>query len=78
MARMFINTAFADSFNNHNESQQPKRNLYGKYKGFYKWDLTKDWFSMSNDSFFEQYGFNFNPHDYKGLYADVRKFLYGS
>lgn len=31
------------------------------------------WFSMSNDAFYNQYRFNFNPHDYPGLYNAARK-----
>lgn len=34
------------------------------------------WFSMSNDAFFELYGFNFNPHDYPGLYEAARARVY--
>lgn len=36
--------------------------LYSKKK------LCIDWFRMSNDLFFKLYGFNFNPHQYPGLY----------
>ena len=34
------------------------------------------WFNMSNDAFYRMYGFNFNPHDYPGLYkeAQIRQF----
>lgn len=39
--------------------------------------LCIDWFRMSNDSFFELYGFNFNPHQYPGLYEWGRKYMYG-
>lgn len=45
--------------------------LYSKKK------LCIDWFNMSNDSFFELYGFSFNPHEYPGLYEWGRKYLYG-
>ena len=45
--------------------------LYSKKK------LCIDWFNMSNDSFFELYGFSFNPHKYPGLYEWGRKYLYG-
>lgn len=34
------------------------------------------WFKMSNDCFYEMYGFNFNPHDYTGLYEIARKKVY--
>ena len=39
--------------------------------------LCLDWFRMSNDVFYELYGFNFNPHEYAGLYEWGRKELYG-
>ena len=39
--------------------------------------LTIDWFTNSNDIFFYMYGFNFNPHDYPGLYEWGRKYLHG-
>ena len=45
------------------------------YKGYYKWDLTKEWFQMSNDNVYNKYGFNFNPHKYGDLYIDVRNAL---
>lgn len=45
--------------------------LYSKQK------LCFDWFKMSNDCFYEIYGFNFNPHEYSGLYEWGRKELYG-
>ena len=47
------------------------RKVYSKKK------LTLDWFQMSNDGFFKLYGFNFNPHDYPGLYMWGRKTLFG-
>ena len=31
------------------------------------------WFSMSNDAFFDLYKFNFNPHEYPGLYEEARR-----
>lgn len=31
------------------------------------------WFQMGKDDFFEKYGFNFNPHEYVGLYEIARK-----
>ena len=42
-----------------------------------KKQLCLDWFRMSNDLFFQEYGFNFNPHNYQGLYEWGRKTLYG-
>ena len=35
-----------------------------------------DWFKMSNDMFFDLYGFNFNPHNVPGLYEKCRKIVY--
>lgn len=35
------------------------------------------WFKMSNDGFYSLYGFNFNPHEYDGLYEIARKKVYG-
>ncbi len=34
---------------------------YGKYKGYWKWDLAIDFYKMSNDGFFNKYGFNYVP-----------------
>ena len=35
------------------------------------------WFKLSNDMFFDIYGFNFNPHEYEGLYEWGQNTLYG-
>lgn len=35
------------------------------------------WFKMSNDAFYEIYGFNFNPHEYPMLYEIARDEVYG-
>lgn len=35
-----------------------------------------EWFGMSNDCFYSIYGFNFNPHDYPGLYEEARSRYY--
>lgn len=54
-----------------NETHQ--RKWYGTFKGHTQWDLAKDWCQMSNDDFFNQYGFNFVP---KGqLFNDAKSFL---
>lgn len=37
-------------------------------KEYNKKRLCLDWFTMSNDNFFQTYGFNFNPHEHEGLY----------
>ena len=36
-----------------------------------------EWFRMSNDTFYELYGFNFNPHNYPNLYEEARTRFYG-
>ena len=36
-----------------------------------------EWFKMSNDCFFDLYGFNFNPHKYPLLYEQARERVYG-
>ena len=36
-----------------------------------------EWFKMSNDAFFEIYGFNFNPHEIPGLYDKCRQIVFG-
>lgn len=43
-------------------SEGVQRVLYGKYKGYDVYDLNEDWLSMSNDNFFEKYGFNWIPN----------------
>lgn len=50
---------------------------YGKYKGYWKWDLCIEWFVMANNAFFNKYGFNFNPHKYEGLHSEVRNHIHG-
>lgn len=42
-----------------------------------KKQLTLEWFRMSNDAFFDKYGFNFNPHEYPGLYEWGRTAIFG-
>ena len=39
-------------------------------------DMGVEWFKMSNDAFFKKYGFNFNPHEYPGLYEKCRKIVF--
>lgn len=43
------------------------------YKGESLMTWAIRWFTMSNDGFYKLYGFNFNPHDYPGLYEQARK-----
>lgn len=47
-----------------------------KGKNLMFWAL--EWFSMSNDTFFDLYGFNFNPHNYPNLYEEARERYYGN
>lgn len=47
------------------------------YKGKTLLQWAIKWFKMSNDDFFRLYGFNFNPHNYPGLYEIARKEVYG-
>ena len=47
------------------------------YKGATLLTWAIRWFRMSNDSFYRTYGFNFNPHEYEGLYELARKEVYG-
>lgn len=49
----------------------------GSIESFNLTDLGCDWFKMSNDGFYEKYGFNFNPHEYKGLYEVCSKIVFG-
>lgn len=46
-----------------------------KGKSLMQWAI--EWFTMSNDSFYDMYGFNFNPHEYPGLYEQARERVYG-
>ena len=39
-------------------------------------DMGVEWFKMSNDAFFKKYGFNFNPHEYSGLYEKCQKIAF--
>ena len=36
------------------------------------------WFKTSNDCFYKDYGFNFNPHKYPGLYELARERVFGN
>ena len=46
------------------------------YKGESLMTWAIRWFSMSNDAFFSLYGFNFNPHEWPGLYEEAQKRVY--
>lgn len=45
-----------------------------KGKSLMEWAIL--WFRMSNDTFYDLYGFNFNPFDYPGLFDEARKRVY--
>ena len=47
---------------------------YLRGKSLLEWAIL--WFKTDNDTFFYRYGFNFNPHDYKGLYKLARQKVY--
>lgn len=46
-----------------------------KGKSLLEWAAA--WFKMSNDAFYQIYGFNFSPHEYPMLYEIARKKVYG-
>lgn len=48
------------------------RNFGGK--SLYEWAII--WFKTDNDTFFDLYGFNFNPHEYEDLYEIARRDVY--
>lgn len=43
-------------------------------KSLYDWAII--WFNTDNDTFFDLYGFNFNPHEYEDLYEIARRDVY--
>ena len=49
--------------------------VYFRGKSLMFWAI--EWFNMSNDTFFDIYGFNFNPHNYPLLYEEARERVYG-
>lgn len=48
----------------------------GSIKIYDAFKLGCEWFKMSNDAFFQTYGFNFTPHEIPGLYQKCRKAVY--
>lgn len=50
-----------------------KRIKYGMFGCHYKWDLAKAWITMSNDDFYDLFGFNWFPNS--ELREEVRKYL---
>lgn len=49
----------------------------GSHGFFNIYNLAVEWFGMSNDIFYDYYGFNFNPHNFRGVYEEARKRVYG-
>jgi hypothetical protein len=54
------------------KSKYKTRFLRGK--SLYEWAII--WFKTDNDTFFDRYGFNFNPHEYEDLYEIARRDVY--
>lgn len=54
------------------KSKYKTRFLRGK--SLYEWATI--WFKTDNDTFFDRYGFNFNPHEYEDLYEIARRDVY--
>lgn len=54
------------------KSKYKTRFLRGK--SLYEWAII--WFKTDNDTFFDRYGFNFNPHEYEDLYEIAQKDVY--
>lgn len=48
-----------------------------QYKGKSLMFWALEWLSMTNDTFYDLYGFNFNPHKYPNLYEEARQRLWG-
>ena len=46
------------------------------YKGESLMTWAIRWFTTDNDTFYDLYGFNFNPHVYPGLYDAARRRVY--
>lgn len=47
------------------------------YKGYSLLHLAVEFMQLSNDDFFTKYGFNFNPHEWSGLYEIAREKVFG-
>lgn len=54
------------------KSKYKTRLLRGK--SLYEWATI--WFNTDNDTFFDLYGFNFNPHEYEDLYEIAQRDVY--
>lgn len=48
----------------------------GEIKSYDLVELGCEWFRMSNDDFYQKYGFNFNPHKYPGLYEKCKDIIF--
>jgi len=76
-AGMSLTKSFVNELNKIDEVKVEKhRNNFGKHEGYYQWDLAVNWFRMSNDGFYNMYGFNFVPRG--RLYEDAREFVHNN
>ena len=48
----------------------------GSIKHYDALKMAVEWFKMSNDCFYDIYGFSFNPHNWGNLYERARKIVY--
>lgn len=48
----------------------------GSVKEYNALEMAVQWFKMSNDCFYDMYGFNFNPHKWGNLYIRARRIVY--
>lgn len=56
-----------------NKKEQMNKLKYGMFRGYYCWDLAKAWLTMTNDDFYNLYGFNWVPELF--LREEVRKYI---
>lgn len=68
-ADQIYDNLFNDTFGMKKYEKYKKAMLNGK--SLYQWAVL--WMLMTNDDFFNVYGFNFNPHQYPGLYEIARR-----
>lgn len=64
---------YQNLFNNTFDRKKYKKEMLNG-KSLYQWAVL--WMLMTNDDFFNLYGFNFNPHEYPGLYEIARRDVY--
>ena len=48
----------------------------GSVKYYNALEMAVQWFKMSNDEFYNMYGFNFNPCKWGNLYERARRIIY--